>query len=141
MAAMVVLIAAVEAFGHGHVPMTGRGAVFEQHMRQMGRPYAGGLHERSLQARLHMGMAKDPPQPQTSLLQLLEEKQLRLLVERAVSEPGSIVQLLRDAGFAGVVSYFIIFLAFYSFAVPVGEVGYHLVSGRWLDPRVPPRQR
>ena len=41
----------------------------------------------------------------------------------------------QDAGFAGVLAYFIAFLAFYSTAIPIGELAYHAASGQWLDPR------
>lgn len=71
-----------------------------------------------------------------TLLTLLDEKRLGAVCKRAFEEPQQILELLKDAGFAGVLAYAVVFVTFYSIAVPIGEVGYHLASGRWVDPRV-----
>ena len=70
------------------------------------------------------------------LLTLLEERRLGALLKRAAAEPPAVLALLQDAGFAGVLAYAMVFVAFYSVAVPVGEVAYHTASGGWVDPRV-----
>ena len=46
------------------------------------------------------------------LLQLLQEKQLRAVLKRAAEEPRLMLEFLQDAGAAGVVAYFIAFVAF-----------------------------
>ena len=70
------------------------------------------------------------------LLDLIEERQLRLFAERAFAEPSAVVELLQNAGFAGIVAYLVAAASFYSLAVPIGELVYHTTSGQWLDPRV-----
>ena len=74
---------------------------------------------------------KQPP-----LLDLLEERKLGDFFKRVADKPSVIVDLLKEAGLAGVVAYFIAFVIFYSVAGSVGELAYHSASGRWLDPRV-----
>lgn len=70
------------------------------------------------------------------LIELLEKRRLRAVLERAAEKPSVVLELLQDAGFAGVVAYFVAFIAFYSVAGSIGEVVYHTASGSWVDPRV-----
>ena len=75
-------------------------------------------------------------EPVVPILQLLEERKYRDFLRRAADKPSVMIELLQEAGLAGVVAYFIAFLIFYSVAGTVGELAYHAVSGNWLDPRV-----
>lgn len=79
---------------------------------------------------------KDATEADVPLLQLLEERQLGAVLQRAFDEPRSLLDLLKDAGGAGVVAYMVVFAAFYSVAVPVGMVAYYSYSGEWFDPLV-----
>lgn len=71
----------------------------------------------------------------TELIDLLEEKKIGPLLERASQEPGSIVQLLKDAGVYGVFAYLLAWLIFYGTAAPIAEAIYHALTGLWYDPR------
>ena len=46
----------------------------------------------------------------------------------------AVFPLLQDAGIYGVVAYLCAAVLFYATAVPLAEVGYHTVSGNWLEP-------
>ena len=70
------------------------------------------------------------------LIDLVEEKKIGALLERAAQEPGSILKLLKDAGVYGVFAYVLAYLIFYSTAAPIGEVIYHGLTGLWFDPRL-----
>ena len=72
--------------------------------------------------------AVEPP-----LLQLIEERDFGGMFKRASAEPAALNQLLEDAGGAGIISYVIAWLAFYSVAMPAGYVSYHIITGQWLD--------
>ena len=72
----------------------------------------------------------------TPLLELLEQRKLVDFFKRAADKPSAIVDLLKEAGLAGVVAYGFAAVLFYSVAGSAGEVLYHSASGRWLDPQV-----
>merc|ERR1719424_2651568 len=76
------------------------------------------------------------PDEPPSLCELLEARRVKEFVVSAAGQPGAILELLKDAGGAGVIAYFIAFVIFYSIASAVGEVVYHTVSGQWVDPRM-----
>ena len=46
------------------------------------------------------------------------------------------LQQVKDAGIAGVVSYFLVECTFFAIAMPVGYFGWHQTTGEWLDPSV-----
>ena len=71
-----------------------------------------------------------------SLLELLEEREYRGVLSRAFEKPSAVIDLIRDAGLAGVVAYFIAAATFYSVACTAGELAYHLQTSEWVDPRV-----
>ena len=71
-----------------------------------------------------------------SMSELLAERQIGKLAQRAVQEPTEVLQLLKDAGAYGIIAYGVVFLVFYSLAAVIGETAYHYLSGGWVDPRI-----
>jgi len=69
-------------------------------------------------------------------LELLEERRLGELFERAFQKPSAIIDVIRGAGLSGAIAYFISAVVFYSIASSIGEAVYHSASGQWVDPRV-----
>ena len=70
------------------------------------------------------------------LLELLEERRFGDVVSRTFEKPSAVIDLIKDAGLAGVIAYFVAAAAFYSVACTAGELAYHASSGSWVDPRV-----
>ena len=81
-----------------------------------------------------MTAAAAAAEPEPALLTLLEETRLREFAARVFAEPKGVLPLLQDAGIYGVVAYLCAAVLFYATAVPLAEVGYHTVSGNWLEP-------
>jgi hypothetical protein len=68
------------------------------------------------------------------LLELIDRNELGGALQRTARDPSAVVGLLKDAGFAGVVAYFVAFVCFYGVALPTGYLGYHAATGVWMNP-------
>lgn len=53
--------------------------------------------------------------------------------EREVPEQPNMLAQIKDAGVAGAISYAAWELAFWGISLPVGDVGFYEVMGRWPD--------
>ena len=52
---------------------------------------------------------------------------------QTMDERKALVQKIKDAGLAGIVSYGLVQLAFFGAAVPIGLFGYYQATGHWPD--------
>ena len=55
-------------------------------------------------------------------------------VLRAKSDPNAVLQLVKDAGVAGAISYTVVELSFFAIALPIGYFAWHASTGEWLQP-------
>ena len=53
---------------------------------------------------------------------------------RAKDDPSAVLQLVKDAGVAGAISYTVVELSFFSIALPIGYFFWHASTGEWLQP-------
>jgi hypothetical protein len=53
---------------------------------------------------------------------------------KAKADPSVGLQLIKDAGVAGAISYTVVELSFFSIALPIGYFGWHASTGEWLQP-------
>ena len=70
----------------------------------------------------------------SSAFELIEQRQFGALVARAREDPSTLLQLVKDAGVAGAVSYTAVELTFFAIALPVGYFSWHASTGEWLQP-------
>jgi len=66
--------------------------------------------------------------------ELVEQRRFGELLARAQEDPSTLLQLVRDAGVAGAVSYTAVELTFFAIALPVGYISWHASTGEWLQP-------
>ena len=59
---------------------------------------------------------------------------LPTLVRQAKEDPSSLLQVVKDAGVAGAISYTAVELTFFSIALPIGYFSWHASTGEWLQP-------
>ena len=69
-----------------------------------------------------------------SLMELARRRDFQSFVAQARDEPSSVLQLVKDAGVAGAISYTAVELTFFAVALPVGYVAWHASTGEWLQP-------
>jgi len=77
-----------------------------------------------------MTAASDDP----SLFELVEARDFGTLVQRAREEPSTLLELIKDAGVAGALSYTAVELTFFAVALPIGYFSWHASTGEWLQP-------
>ena len=53
---------------------------------------------------------------------------------KAKDDPKIALQLVKDAGVAGAISYTAVELTFFAIALPIGYFGWHQTTGEWLQP-------
>ena len=68
----------------------------------------------------------------TTISGLLENP--RAFVQQARDDPSTLLQLVKDAGVAGAISYTVVELSFFSIALPIGYFSWHASTGEWLQP-------
>lgn len=56
--------------------------------------------------------------------------------EKAKADPSIGLQLIKDAGIAGAISYTVVELSFFAIALPIGYFGWHASTDEWLQPLV-----
>ena len=71
-------------------------------------------------------------QSSTTTLQLLRNP--RVFLQQAQEDPSTLLQLVKDAGVSGAISYTIVELTFFSVALPIGYLAWHASTGEWLQP-------
>ena len=59
---------------------------------------------------------------------------LQTLVQQAKEDPSTLLQLVKDAGIAGAISYTVVELTFFAIALPIGYFSWHASTGEWLQP-------
>jgi hypothetical protein len=69
-----------------------------------------------------------------SLFELIEQRDFRSLVQRARTDPGTLLTLVKEAGIAGALSYTFVELSFFAIALPIGYFFWHASTGEWLKP-------
>jgi hypothetical protein len=79
-----------------------------------------------------MTAAADLSKP--SLFELIAERDFGSLVQRAREEPTSLLELVKDAGISGAISYTAVELSFFAIALPTGFFTWHATTGEWLQP-------
>ena len=52
----------------------------------------------------------------------------------ARDDPNRVLQLVKDAGIAGALSYTFVELCFFAIALPLGYIAWHASTGEWLEP-------
>ena len=78
-------------------------------------------------------LCSSPPPPEGGPLpQTFDE--WRQWTSEAREDPNRVLQLVKDAGVAGAISYTVVELTFFSIALPLGYVGWHASTGEWLQP-------
>ena len=78
--------------------------------------------------------SRDGVDPPPSLLSAVEARDLKALVQQTREDPAALLQLVKDAGIAGAVSYTAVELTFFAIALPVGYLSWHASTGEWLQP-------
>lgn len=58
----------------------------------------------------------------------------RAFLQQAQEDPSTLLQLVKDAGIAGAISYTVVELSFFSVALPIGYFSWHASTGEWLQP-------
>ena len=69
-----------------------------------------------------------------SLFELVEARDFGSVVQRARRDPSSLLDLVKEAGVAGAVSYTVVELSFFAIALPVGYFVWHANTGEGLQP-------
>ena len=69
-----------------------------------------------------------------SLFELVEERDFGSVIQRARSDPSSLLDLVKEAGVAGALSYTAVELTFFAIALPIGYFAWHANTGEWLQP-------
>jgi len=68
----------------------------------------------------------------TTISGLLDDP--RAFLQQAQEDPSTLLQLVKDAGIAGAISYTVVELSFFSIALPIGYFSWHASTGEWLQP-------
>ena len=71
---------------------------------------------------------------ESSLFQLVEQRDFGAVVQRAREEPRTLLDFVKDAGVAGAISYTVVELSFFTIALPIGYFSWHASTGEWLQP-------
>merc|ERR1719331_3072365 len=58
----------------------------------------------------------------------------RAFLQQAQEDPSTLLQLVKDAGIAGAISYTVVELTFFAIALPIGYFAWHASTGEWLQP-------
>lgn len=68
----------------------------------------------------------------TTISGLLDDP--RAFLQQAQEDPSTLLQLVKDAGIAGAISYTVVELSFFSIALPIGYFSWHASTDEWLQP-------
>ncbi|EOD32750.1 hypothetical protein EMIHUDRAFT_471624 [Emiliania huxleyi CCMP1516] len=94
----------------------------------------GGIGVRAPALSLRATPAVSMGEADASLMELARRRDFQSFVAQARDEPSSVLQLVKDAGVAGAISYTAVELTFFAVALPVGYVAWHASTGEWLQP-------
>mmetsp|Transcript_42135 Transcript_42135/g.132248 ORF Transcript_42135/g.132248 Transcript_42135/m.132248 type:complete len:343 (+) Transcript_42135:44-1072(+) len=94
----------------------------------------GGIGVRAPALSLRATPAVSMGEADASLMELARRRDFQSFVVQARDEPSSVLQLVKDAGVAGAISYTAVELTFFAVALPVGYVAWHASTGEWLQP-------
>ena len=92
------------------------------------------LTPRACQPRSAVAMTAAADLSKPSLFELIADRDFGSLVQRAREEPTSLLELVKDAGISGAISYTVVELSFFAIALPTGFFTWHATTGEWLQP-------